>query len=81
MSAAATAASLVSAAEEGTIDGKRLLLPESYDIFWSTIVVLLIAVLVVPDRVRPGDECDQVGRHDLAGREAVHDRAGLAVAG
>lgn len=45
MSAAAIAAAVVTAAESTEeIDGIRLLLPEPYDIFWSAVVLLIIAI-------------------------------------
>jgi len=45
VSAAAIAAAVVTAAESTEeIDGIRLLLPEPYDIFWSAVVLLIIAI-------------------------------------
>jgi F-type H+-transporting ATPase subunit b len=41
---AATSAALISAAEGEPVEGIQLLLPEPYDIFWSTIVLLIIAI-------------------------------------
>ena len=44
MSAAAIAAAVVTAAEETEVDGVRLLLPAGYDLLWSTVVLLIIAI-------------------------------------
>ena len=45
MSPAAISAAVVTAAE-GTeeVDGIKLLIPEVYDVFWSTVVLLIIAI-------------------------------------
>ena len=44
MITAATSAALISAAEEEPVAGINLLIPAFYDIFWSTIVLLIIAI-------------------------------------
>ncbi len=84
MSVAATAASLVSAAEEGTIDGKRLLLPEAYDIFWSTIVVLIIAFAfykyVLPKFQAVLDKRTELIQGGIAKAESAQAEAAAALA-
>ncbi|ASR53944.1 F0F1 ATP synthase subunit B [Cellulomonas sp. CW35] len=44
MSAAAIAAAVVTAAEETEGEGVQLLLPAAYDLIWSTVVLLIIAI-------------------------------------
>lgn len=44
MITAATSAAQISAAEGESVEGIQLLIPEFYDIFWSTIVLLIIAI-------------------------------------
>ena len=84
MSVAATAASLVSAAEESTIDGKRLLLPEFYDIFWSAIVLLIIAVAfykyVLPKFQVVLDKRTELIQGGLAKAESAQAEAAAALA-
>ena len=44
MIAAALSAALLPAAEGGAPKGLQLLIPEPYDIFWSSVIVLIIAI-------------------------------------
>lgn len=44
MITAATSAAQISAAEGESVEGIQLLIPAFYDIFWSTIVLLIIAI-------------------------------------
>lgn len=45
MSSAAVSAAVVTAAEGGEVEGIQLLIPAGYDIFWSSVVLVVIGVV------------------------------------
>ncbi len=84
MIAAALSAGLVTAAETGeTVEGWRLLVPESYDLIWSTVVLVVIAVAfyryVLPTFQRILDERTTTIEGGIAQAEAAQSAAAEAL--
>ncbi|GHS88062.1 ATP synthase subunit b [Actinomycetota bacterium] len=84
MIAAALSAGLVTAAETGeTVEGWRLLVPESYDLIWSTVVLVVIAVAfyryVLPTFQRILDERTAKIEGGIAQAEAAQSAAAEAL--
>jgi len=84
VSAAAIAAAVVTAAESTEeIDGIRLLLPEPYDIFWSAVVLLIIAIpffkFALPTLQKVLDERSEKIEGGLAKAEQAQAEAAAAL--
>ncbi|WP_449386536.1 F0F1 ATP synthase subunit B [Cellulomonas soli] len=86
MTAAALTAAVLTAAESGSeeVKGVRLLLPESYDLFWSTVVLVVIAVafyrFVLPKFQAVLDERTAKIEGGLAQAETAQAEAAAALA-
>jgi len=81
---AATSAALISAAEGESVEGIQLLIPEFYDIFWSTIVLLIIAIAfykyVLPKFQVVLDKRTELIQGGLAKAESAQAEAAAALA-
>ena len=86
MTTAALTAAVLTAAESGSeeVEGVRLLLPESYDLFWSTVVLVIIAVafyrFVLPKFQAVLDERTAKIEGGLAQAETAQAEAAAALA-
>ncbi|MGN8246677.1 F0F1 ATP synthase subunit B [Cellulomonas soli] len=86
MTTAALTAAVLTAAESGSeeIEGVRLLLPETYDLFWSTVVLVVIAVafyrFVLPKFQAVLDERTAKIEGGLAQAETAQAEAAAALA-
>lgn len=83
MSGAATLAAALTAAAGTEPKGIQLLIPETFDVFWSTVVLLLIAIAfyryVLPTFTRVLDERTAKIEGGLAKAEAVQAEADAAL--
>ncbi|GAA3798222.1 F0F1 ATP synthase subunit B [Cellulomonas soli] len=86
MTTAALTAAVLTAAESGSeeVKGVQLLLPESYDLFWSTVVLVIIAVafyrFVLPKFQEVLDERTAKIEGGLAQAETAQAEAAAALA-
>lgn len=86
MTTAALTAAVLTAAESGSeeVKGVQLLLPESYDLFWSTVVLVIIAVafyrFVLPKFQAVLDERTAKIEGGLAQAETAQAEAAAALA-
>ncbi|MFS0698916.1 F0F1 ATP synthase subunit B [Cellulomonas sp. 179-A 4D5 NHS] len=84
MITAATSAALISAAEGESVEGIQLLIPEFYDIFWSTIVLAIIAVVfykyVLPKFQVVLDKRTELIQGGIAKAESAQAEAAAALA-